>query len=189
MHLPLKGKGELQLQRLLRAFIQGDFRGKHIFIDIRYHMDSFQAVFTDCFQINRLPDAGNRGVPAPHQPPVPILLTAGLGTVRLILHPQAQVIFSVGQQRSDIQGEGSVSPLMGTSHLSVDIYGALIIHRAEAEQHPFPLHFAGDREAAPVPDDGVYLIRGAQAAQLGLVGKGHHNFQRESKTWFHPPGC
>ena len=42
-------------------------------------------------QVDRLPDAADRGVPAAHQAALPGLFAAGLGEVGFVLDTQAQV--------------------------------------------------------------------------------------------------
>ena len=149
-------------------------------------MDVTHADLADSFHINRLPDAGNRRVPAAHQPALPILLAAGLGAVRMIHNAEAEIVFALRQQRGHIQRERRIAADVGTGFFAVQIDVAGVIHSAEAEQNAPALHLLRNGERAAIPDDRVNLIRRTDAAHLRLIGKRNGDFHRQGKAGLHP---
>ena len=139
-------------------------------------MDASHGRIPHRFQIHGLPNAADRGIPAAHEPPTPVLLAPGLGAVRLILHPEAQVIHALLQQGGNVHGKGGVSTDMLPGMLPIHIHICLEIHCAEPEQHPLALHVLRQGERTTIPQEGMNLIRGAKTAHLGLIGKGYQNF-------------
>ena len=187
--LAFERDGQLQIQRTGRALIQRDLRGKHMVVNIRRDVDILEAVLADSFHIDGLPDAGNRRIPAAHQAFGPVLLAARLGTVRIVLHAHAQIVFAILELSGDIQRKRRIAALMLADHLTVDIDAGLEIHRAKAQQNALALHFSRDFERTAVPDHRMNRIRRAKAAGLGLIGKGNGDLQRQLRTRIHPAGA
>ena len=139
-------------------------------------MDTSHGRIPHRFQIHGLPNAADRGIPAAHEPPTPVLLAPGLGAVRLILHPEAQVIHALLQQGGNVHGKGGVSADVLSGMLPIHIHICLEIHCAEPEQHPLALHVLRQGEGTAIPQEGMNFICRAKAAHLGLIGKGHKDF-------------
>ena len=174
--LALEGNVQLQLRVFGGPVVQNDLGGETAMVDVRRDVNLPDGRFPGGFQIDGLPDAGDGRVPAAHQAPVPILLAPGLGAVRRVLHPQAQVVFAVLQKGRNVKMEGRIATAMGSGLLAVHIDGAGKIHRTEMKQDPAAPQLFRQREAAAIPHDGMNFVRGTDAAHFGLVGEGNQNF-------------
>ena len=191
-HRPSRvGHRQLQLQRFRRIPVQGNVRRHLMPVEIRRQLNPLQGDVSHRLQPDRLPDPADRRIPAAHQSPVPVLLAPGLGAVRPVLRPDAQIVFPFPQEAGDIDRKRRIAAPVRAGQLAVHIHCRLEVHRAEVQQYPPALHFVRDLQVSPVPHHRMDFIRRSDAAELCLVGEGHVNAQIEGVSrpipFFLPP--
>ena len=156
---------------------------------VRHEADAGQVVGDAALEIDRLPDAGER--------PVPALLAErdlGEGRVRELgrvvgrrIDPHLDLVAAGLEEGGDVEGEGQEAALVGADQLAVDADPGVVEHGAEAQPDAVADPVLGDVDGAAVDADaGAH----AQVGELRLPGAGTVIWRtsagpdrRSSATW------